>query len=153
VELYLHSPNTFSWHGAQFKKQHRNHFYLYLLPFRGSLDLRNVGNVPQHNPDDLDLNIAALKASNLASSTVTLYMTHKCAVHDVAAGLWYLLIVFKLLFWVAGFMMTARCAATWTVVGSALTSSRGTPWIFQTTQTSSSVTCSWSVDYCCTDLK
>jgi hypothetical protein len=24
VELYLHSPNTQSWHGAQFKKKHRD---------------------------------------------------------------------------------------------------------------------------------
>jgi hypothetical protein len=30
VELYLHSPNTPSWHGAQFKKKAREQLYLYL---------------------------------------------------------------------------------------------------------------------------
>jgi hypothetical protein len=29
VELYLHSPNTLSWHGAQLG-EHRGNFYLYL---------------------------------------------------------------------------------------------------------------------------
>jgi hypothetical protein len=32
VELYLHSPNTPSWHGAQLKKS-QGQLYLYLLLF------------------------------------------------------------------------------------------------------------------------
>jgi hypothetical protein len=32
VELYLHSPNTPSWRGAQLKHRNNFTFYLYLLP-------------------------------------------------------------------------------------------------------------------------
>jgi hypothetical protein len=42
VELYLHSPNTPSWRGAQLKKKHRDHF---TLPFASR------GRIPhQHTP-------------------------------------------------------------------------------------------------------
>jgi hypothetical protein len=31
MELYLHSPNTPSWHGAQFKKKAQGQLYLYFI--------------------------------------------------------------------------------------------------------------------------
>jgi hypothetical protein len=42
VELYLHSPNTPSWRGAQFKKtQGQLQFYL-TVSFKGDLEMKNT---------------------------------------------------------------------------------------------------------------
>jgi hypothetical protein len=47
VELYLHSPNTFSWRGVQLKAQGQLYFYLYLYL---SLGVKWPGREANHSP-------------------------------------------------------------------------------------------------------
>jgi hypothetical protein len=42
VELYLHSPNTPSWSGAQLKEQGQLYLYLFMLPINAGPNGRAV---------------------------------------------------------------------------------------------------------------
>jgi hypothetical protein len=42
VELYLHSPNTPSWHDAQLKAQEQYYLYIYLYSFDRWMDGRQI---------------------------------------------------------------------------------------------------------------
>jgi hypothetical protein len=41
MDLYLHSPDTLSWRGAQLKRKVQGQLYLYLLPLKKLLDNRS----------------------------------------------------------------------------------------------------------------